>query len=693
MTSINRRAFTKLAFAMGATAAFGNGFSHASTSTWHERRDLFPEGVASADPDSNSVLLWTRYPRPEEKKSAELFVEVAEDEGFQNVIATAKPRVLAASDWTCRVLVGQLEPAKIYWYRFIDRDGNGSRVGRTITAPDENDPRPVSFGFVSCQNANMGAQNAYRRMIFEDERAPGEKQLGFVLHLGDFIYEIVWYPEDRPQGYYDRKLRDIVRYPTGEKIRDFHIPTAVGDYRAIYRSYLHDPEVQDARARWPFVNMWDNHEFSWQGWQSLQKFEGKTRPAQTRKVAANQAFFEFQPARMSRPNSDSLEKFDGPKVVDTPITKFDDHGLGEEENNLKAIGSLKGYRALRWGRNFELIITDQRSYCSEEPTGMEEANGLSSDDFPELLPQGAVEILDGGREYNHGNPPSTIRSADGKTEIPNVWKNRPSQTILGEQQKTWFLDRLKTSKATWKVWGNTTASLDMRADPQNLPPGIGKPWPLKGYAAVPTGDWSTAYSERGQIYDFVRAHGITGFASVAGDRHSFWAGLAAKSLPPNAFSPVGVAFVTGSISAPGLVEAFEHSFPKDHPLRALFVGQGPNDHAPQPTINMLLKHGVRSCLEYSKTGDVEKARSLSNPELSPHVSFVDMGGHGYSVVRVASDTLETEFVCIPRPLERSGTQDGGPLKYRVRFRARLWGNGQAPKLETEILEGDPKFSI
>ena len=31
----------------------------------------------------------------------------------------------------------------------------------------------------------------YRRMIFEDERAAPNDQLGFVLHLGDFIYEVV----------------------------------------------------------------------------------------------------------------------------------------------------------------------------------------------------------------------------------------------------------------------------------------------------------------------------------------------------------------------------------------------------------------------------------------------------------------------------------------------------------------------
>ncbi len=89
-------------------------------------------------------------------------------------------------------------------------------------------------------------------MIFEDERAPELDRLSFLLHLGDFIYEIVWYPEDRPQGMYGRRLRDIVRYEHGEKVRDFHIPMTVSDYRAVYRAYLHDPDLQDARARWPF---------------------------------------------------------------------------------------------------------------------------------------------------------------------------------------------------------------------------------------------------------------------------------------------------------------------------------------------------------------------------------------------------------------------------------------------------------
>jgi len=141
------------------------------------------------------------------------------------------------------------------------------------------------------------------------------------------------------------------------------------------------------------------------------------------------------------------------------------------------------------------------------------------------------------------------------------------------------------------------------------------------------------------------------------------------------------------------VEAFEHGLPREHTLRPLFVGQGPEDARPQPTMNLLLKHGVRSSLEYVKSGDLRKARALSNPDLSPHISFVDMGGHGCAIVHITSNSLETEFVCIPRPIERSERADGGPLLYRTRHRAALWRKGERPRLELQILEGNPRFSV
>jgi alkaline phosphatase D len=247
---------------MGATIAWA-GPAGCSRKRWVERRELFAQGVASGDPAATSVLLWTRASTAGSSPAVSLTVEVAEDADFARVVAAAPTRALAAADHTCRVLVGGLRPARTYWYRFSDENGNGSRIGRTRTATAEDDSRPVRFAFVSCQSVCEGAQNAYRRMIFEDERAAPEEQLAFVLHLGDFIYEVVQYPEDQPEGRrYDRRLRDVVRFPDGEKIMVFRVPVTLADYRALYRAYLQDPDLQDARARWPFVAIWDKHEFS-----------------------------------------------------------------------------------------------------------------------------------------------------------------------------------------------------------------------------------------------------------------------------------------------------------------------------------------------------------------------------------------------------------------------------------------------
>jgi alkaline phosphatase D len=156
---------------------------------------------------------------------------------------------------------------------------------------------------------------------------------------------------------------------------------------------------------------------------------------------------------------------------------------------------------------------------------------------------------------------------------------------------------------------------------------------------------------------------------------------------------VGVAYVVGSISAPGLVEALEYKLPKDHPLRALYLLDRPGKAKPEPTVNMLLRRGVRSCLEYQKTGDVDRARGFSNPDLSPHLAFLDMGGHGYATVRASADTWECEFVCIPRPVERIKSRDGGPLAYRVIHRTPLWDKGQRPQIEQHVVEGNPALSL
>ncbi len=627
--TLNRREFVQLAAAMGASLAWG-GSARASTTGWHERRDLYPEGVASGDPDPSSVILWTRRPFESGGRRV-LTVEVAEDDAFRRVVAKASAPVSAESDWTTRVLVGHLKPARVYWYRFTDGEGNGSRVGRTITAPLVNDPRPVHFAFVSCQDVNEGKLNAYRRMIFEDELPTR----------------------------YDRTIYEVGRIPDGGQTGKFHYPLTVDGYRVVYKGYLADPDLQDARARWPFVAIWDNHEFSWQGRQSIVQAGGDPQPGQTVKVAANQAWFEYIPARVKAP-SGSLDTFGALAVKNVPIEKWDDSGLGIEPNNLKAINSLIAYRSLRYGRHLDLLLTDQHSFCGDDPTDAEGVGKIYDPAFNGMFSEPAMIALDAGHTFNGGTPPAELSFGD--ISIPNPRKDSPPRTLLGARQKKWFMDQLRRSAATWKIWGNSLGALDLRADPQNLPDGLTKQkWPADTFAQIGSGDYGSAYHERGEIYDLVRDSKITGFAIVSGDRHSFWAGYAASRLPPAKF-------------------------------RSLFLADRPTGK-PEWTYNMLLKHGVRSCLEYAKSFDLKRAHAVSNPKLSPHLEFVDMGGHGYATVRLTGDEMRTEFVCIPRPITRSDRPDGGPLRYRVVHTASLWKPGERPLLRQQVIEGDPGLSI
>ena len=685
--TLNRREFIRTAAAMGAALAWADS-ARASRLPWQERSSLYPEGVASGDPDATSVILWTRRPFDQGERQV-LTVEVAEDAEFRRVIAQAPAPVSAAADWTTRVLIGGLRPATTYWYRFTDSDGNGSRIGRTITAPAANDPRPVNFTFVSCQDINEGKLNAYRRMIFEDERAAPADQLGFVLHLGDFIYEVVQYPEE-VKTRYDRTIYEVARLPAEPdslKVSNFHLPLTVDGYRAIYKGYLHDPDLQDARARWPFVCIWDNHEFSWQGRQSIVQAGGQPpRPGQTVKVAANQAWFEYIPARVNSP-SGSLAEFGPPAVQNVEIKQWDANGLGTEPNNLIAVRSLKVYRALRYGRHLDLIITDQYSFKGEDATDDESVGKIYDPAYAGAFSEPAMIALDGGRAANRGNPPATVSFRDAT--IPNPRKDREPRTILGVEQKAWFKDQLRKSTATWKIWANSLGAIDIRLDPEHLPTSmVENSWPANTFGILRTDDWGAAYHERGEIYDLIRDAKITGFGIVSGDRHSFWAGYAAAKLPPAKFEPVGVSFIGGSLVSPGAMESFEHGFKKDRTMRPLYLADRP-DGTLAWTYNMLLKHGVRSALEYGKSFNLEKARALSNPALAPHLEFFDAGGHGYAKVRLTGDEMRTEFVCIPRPITRSERPDGGPLRYRIAHTARLWRHGARPRLTRQILEGDP----
>src|SRR5436309_2335364 len=128
--TLQRRQFLATAAAMGAALAWPAGLARASQLKWTERRDLYPEGVASGDPAADSVVLWTRRPAAAGRSAPWLTAEIAEDENFARVVSATRVQPKAENDWTVRVLAAGLKPANVYWYRFTDEAGLGSRIGR-----------------------------------------------------------------------------------------------------------------------------------------------------------------------------------------------------------------------------------------------------------------------------------------------------------------------------------------------------------------------------------------------------------------------------------------------------------------------------------------------------------------------------------------------------------------------------------
>ena len=137
----------------------------------------------------------------------------------------------------------------------------------------------------------------------------------------------------------------------------------------------------------------------------------------------------------------------------------------------------------------------------------------------------------------------------------------------------------------------------------------------------------------------------------------------------------------------------EYNIAKDSPLRGVYLYQTAGESRVQPAINFSVMHGVRASLALERSGDVQQALEERNGEVSPHLSFADGGGYGCAVVYAKTEELEVEFVCIPRPLERSESADGGPLAYRVAHRAKLWEPGTPPRLERTKSEGTLPLAV
>ncbi|MEM9491949.1 MAG: alkaline phosphatase D family protein, partial [Myxococcota bacterium] len=440
---------------------------------------LFPQGVASGDPRDSSVVLWTRVESADgDTGDITVNAQVSDSDDFATLVVDETITIGSDSDHTLRLVVTGLAAATRYYYRFVVGDDT-SPVGRTLTAPPPDDTAPVHLAWVSCQDFAAGTFGSYREMITDDESRAEDEQIQFVLHLGDFIYETIGGgfqgPLDDSFEPVELPGRTVAAFPSGGgSSGSSTFAQTVDDYRHLYKEFLSDPDLQEARARWPFIVTWDDHEFSNDSWQTQATFDPESslnEPSQTRKVAANQAWFEYIPAQLS--GAPGVAGVTQNAADFTPVT-VEDTAYGEEDidsdyqvteaNNLAALGSMTIYRSFRYGQNIELVVTDGRSYRSDHPIPEELAAPPVFFDPRAVVPSELVDVLDAGMTANGGDPPTMVQG------FPNPRTATPPGTVLGPEQKAWWKETMTGSDATWKLWGNQAPF--MRFLIRNQPAGI-----------------------------------------------------------------------------------------------------------------------------------------------------------------------------------------------------------------------------
>ncbi|MFH1516539.1 MAG: PhoD-like phosphatase N-terminal domain-containing protein, partial [Pseudomonadota bacterium] len=138
----------------------------------------FAHGVASGDPRTTSVVLWTRVTTDLAEQAVTW--QLAHDAAFSDMVQSGEAVASAEADHTVKVIPEGLEPGAQYYFRFTTT-GAASPTGRTRTLPVDALDR-LGVALISCSNYPFGHFNAY-------DAIAKDADVDFVLHTGDYIYE------------------------------------------------------------------------------------------------------------------------------------------------------------------------------------------------------------------------------------------------------------------------------------------------------------------------------------------------------------------------------------------------------------------------------------------------------------------------------------------------------------------------
>lgn len=251
----------------------------------HDR--AFSAGVASGDPTTDGIVLWTRL--ADQFHGADVRWEVF-DPASGAVLRRGTATAPAERDGTVLVAVDGLPAGARLGYRFRG-PGNAEITGRTRTLPE--DPAALRIGVVSCSKFSDGYFNAYRELAAMD--------CDLVLHLGDYIYA-------SPSGTFGDPLGRWETVPGRVHEPDRETQT-LADYRVRYRQYRADPDLQLLHASVPVVTIWDDNDIANNAFRGGNQAGQRGEVWAARKRAGQQAWTEYHPTRAV-----VTEAADGPQI-------------------------------------------------------------------------------------------------------------------------------------------------------------------------------------------------------------------------------------------------------------------------------------------------------------------------------------------------------------------------------------------
>lgn len=485
----------------------------------------FPQSVASGDPKPDGAVLWARVVPTSADDVATatgagsftVTLKVTSADNAANLgtttalagtaDATADVPVYEFYDHTLRHRIGGLKPATVYYYQFSAGSGL-SRVGSFKTAPaNDADNASLNFGFISCQDWNV---NHWAGL-----GALAQENIDFVVHLGDYIYEAVG--ADYQAGGVESTHTALVlpngtAFPSGSG----KYATTLADYRYLYKRYRTDRRLQNLHERFAFVAIWDDHEFSDDCWQDRETYDNGTFNATTqvgdntaqtsRRLAANQAWFENMPADIS-------------------FTL--DPGQG--------ITGIRIYRDLKFGKLMHLVMTDQRLYRADHL-------------IPEAAPSPLTGTAVGSIGARYMVPQPTLQSVEAAKIAAGATLPDPLAlvSVLGGAQRQWWASTMTTSTALWKVWGNEVSLLRMGIDGNKIP---AAPAAFKSKFILNADQWDGFNAERKYLMGQLLSKGVKNVVAVTGDIHAFYAGVVMADYDATTQVPAMVDLVTAGVSS------------------------------------------------------------------------------------------------------------------------------------------------